>query len=137
MASLGSYLCVKFDFLMFTHEFVVIMKKVDTSTNDLFKLEPLSSESVPITFVSSRKFFPDVKDRKALALGTIWNFNNPDTGFNNLIMSRIIERYGKNDCVWEQINIKAFLDEVESFTKFNKLLMKIDCWQINSRWAVY
>ncbi|CAG8718088.1 6471_t:CDS:10, partial [Cetraspora pellucida] len=73
---LGTYLCVQYDFLMFTHEFIATFRKVDKEKNDIMLSIP--DESVLdeyVTFSSKLREIPILPiARKSVVMGTTWTF---------------------------------------------------------------
>ncbi|CAG8500157.1 10011_t:CDS:10, partial [Diversispora eburnea] len=62
---LGTYLCVQYDFLMFTHEFIATFKKVNQKNNDRMLVEM----GIPILPIA----------RKSVVMGTTWTFKPTPT----------------------------------------------------------
>ncbi|KAJ2710681.1 hypothetical protein H4R19_003630, partial [Coemansia spiralis] len=134
MFGLGTYLCVQFDFLMFTHEFIATLRKVprsqvdpmhlddchyaeDTglgfhgsSTNSSSKRSALSP-MVVVTGRMVREVPPSPIERKSVVMGSVWTFeSHPAHPFPHLCTSRMVERFGRDGANWEQIDIAVGLD---------------------------
>ncbi|KAL0083611.1 hypothetical protein J3Q64DRAFT_1138071 [Phycomyces blakesleeanus] len=102
---LGTYLCVQFDFLVFTHEFVATFRKIPLECTD--KMLPIDNsdcrDHVRVEHVT--KAVPQSAiSRKSVVMGTVWIFKPTDTHtFEQLCISRMLERFGKDDGNWEQV----------------------------------
>ncbi|RIA90232.1 hypothetical protein C1645_823641 [Glomus cerebriforme] len=106
---LGTYLCVQYDFLMFTHEFIATFKKVDKAHNDRMLVTPDESTlSGTVTFSRNLREIPVLPiARKSVVMGTTWTFKPTSThSFVQLCTSRMVERFGRDFANWEEIQIK-------------------------------
>ncbi|CAG8513378.1 15734_t:CDS:10 [Funneliformis caledonium] len=106
---LGTYLCVQYDFLMFTHEFIATFKKVDKTHNDRLLVTPDESTlSGSVTFLRNLREIPILPiARKSVVMGTTWTFKPTQThNFVQLCTSRMVERFGRDFANWEEIRIK-------------------------------
>ncbi|CAG8488341.1 2903_t:CDS:10 [Ambispora gerdemannii] len=112
---LGTYLCVQYDFLMFTHEFIATMKKVDPANNDkLISTPEYLSIKNNVSFTRTLREIPVLPiARKSVVMGTTWTFK-PSTkhDFVLLCTSRMVERFGRDLANWEEIKLK-FKDREE------------------------
>ncbi len=99
MAPLGSYLCTTWDFLMFTHEFVAVFKKVPKELNDqfglmddgfsCFKLVSLL-DSISVNRIIRRVPSSPIP-RNSVVMGTTWTFRKIDKyAFPMLCMSKLV-----------------------------------------------
>ncbi|KAG9287994.1 hypothetical protein G9A89_017589 [Geosiphon pyriformis] len=105
---LGTYLCVQYDFLMFTHEFIATLKKVDLRNNDSMMLTPdHSTIQENVTFSRTWREIPTVPiARKSVVMGTTWTFKpSPRHDFVLLCTSRMVERFGRDLANWEEIKL--------------------------------
>ena len=107
MAPLGKYLCTIHDFLVFTHEFVIILRKVPPKEHTQFPLIQVVSD---ISYISTIRKIPTCPiDRNSVVMGTIWTFQTHKSfSFSKLIISKIVERFGKDGMVWEMIDFEEF-----------------------------
>ncbi|CAJ0925754.1 8193_t:CDS:10 [Entrophospora sp. SA101] len=98
---LGTYLCVQYDFLMFTHEFIATFRKTDKEKNDKMLL-------IPVTYERNLREIPTLPiARKSVVMGTTWTFKPSDKyTFVQLCTSRMVERFGRDCANYEEINIK-------------------------------
>ncbi|KAI9592419.1 hypothetical protein BDF19DRAFT_416323 [Syncephalis fuscata] len=98
---LGTFLCVQYDFLCFTHEFII------TPTGDYYALDEditdLSTTASEIKQILRRVPALPIS-RQSVIMGTVWTFR-ADTNytFSQLCMSRMVERFGKDDTNWKEI----------------------------------
>ena len=119
---LGTYLCVQFDFLMFTHEFIATLRKVPKDAIDPMILSAsdykATTSSIPtpidnsLQFVSikSRTIRPIPQcpiDRKSVIMGSVWTFSPQTKQYTLplLCMSRMVERFGRDGANWEQVEL--------------------------------
>ncbi|KAJ1728514.1 hypothetical protein LPJ61_003996, partial [Coemansia biformis] len=124
---LGTYLCVQFDFLMFTHEFIATLRKVPRSQIDPMHLDDSHyAEDVGLGFHASaecgsgaettclvtvservlREVPASPIDRKSVVMGSVWTFeSHPAHSFPHLCASRMVERFGRDGTNWEQIDL--------------------------------
>lgn len=106
---LGTYLCVQFDFLVFTHEFIATFKKVPTESSDRMILNYTESGSHNIiqTKRTTRGVPSSAIMRKSVVMGTVWVFKPTEThAFDKLCVSRMVERFGKDDGNWEFVELQ-------------------------------
>ncbi|CAG8480067.1 2332_t:CDS:10, partial [Dentiscutata erythropus] len=106
---LGTYLCVQYDFLMFTHEFIATFKKVDKEKNDLMLSMPDDSElDEYVTYSSKLREIPILPiARKSVVMGTTWTFKPTSKhSFVQLCASRMVERFGRDYANYEEISIE-------------------------------
>ncbi|KAJ1656077.1 hypothetical protein IWQ61_004288 [Dispira simplex] len=115
---LGTELCTRFDFLMFTHEFIVTFRKVPMSDSRTFPLGEIDwlntfaqdrqlYLSAPFRLTRSTRTIPlSPIVRTSRPMGTVWTFK-PTALFTlgMLSLSRIVERFGTDGTNWEEINI--------------------------------
>ncbi|KAJ1773946.1 hypothetical protein IW140_003187 [Coemansia sp. RSA 1813] len=131
---LGTYLCVQFDFLMFTHEFIATLRKVPKPQIDLMYLDDIEyAEDTGLGFhyVDSsveeqarsgctignglcagvvsrclREVPPSPIARKSVVMGSVWTFGrHPVHSFPHLCMSRMVERFGRDGSNWEHVDV--------------------------------
>ncbi|KAI9256415.1 hypothetical protein EDC94DRAFT_523179 [Helicostylum pulchrum] len=106
---LGTYLCVQFDFLVFTHEFIATFKKLPKENTDKMELVIKDKDSGSIKVKVNRKLHGVPSSaiiRKSVVMGTVWVFKPTEAyGFDKLCMSRMVERFGKDDGNWEHIQL--------------------------------
>ncbi|KAJ2848822.1 hypothetical protein IWW36_003056 [Coemansia brasiliensis] len=128
---LGTYLCVQFDFLMFTHEFIATLRKVPQDQVDRMHLTSeqyaehkdlgfhghATSDSmfatgsklgglVAIKGRTLREVPPSPIERKSVVMGSVWTFEpHPVFLFSHLCMSRMVQRFGRDESNWEQIDL--------------------------------
>ncbi|KAJ1669406.1 hypothetical protein EV182_008780, partial [Spiromyces aspiralis] len=130
MFGLGTYLCVQFDFLMFTHEFILTLRKVprDKSNRMILDDADYCSGGGPkrdtgqreggecnschmMVRVKSRAVRPIPHcpiDRRSVVMGSVWTFNvHRKYPFPMLCMSRMVERFGRDDTDWEQVELEV------------------------------
>ncbi|CAJ0924226.1 17429_t:CDS:10, partial [Entrophospora sp. SA101] len=106
---LGTYLCVQYDFLMFTHEFIATFRKTDKEKNDKMLLIPdYSMLENQVTYERNLREIPTLPiARKSVVMGTTWTFKPSDKyTFVQLCTSRMVERFGRDCANYEEINIK-------------------------------
>ncbi|KAI8090612.1 hypothetical protein BDF21DRAFT_460039 [Thamnidium elegans] len=108
---LGTYLCVQFDFLVFTHEFIATFKKLPKENTDKMELvikdKELDSRSIKVKVNRNLHGVPSSAImRKSVVMGTVWVFKPTEVyGFDKLCISRMVERFGKDDGNWEHIQL--------------------------------
>ncbi|KAI9501531.1 hypothetical protein BX070DRAFT_37661 [Coemansia spiralis] len=134
---LGTYLCVQFDFLMFTHEFIATLRKVPKDRIDLMYLTDEGyAENASLGFhylmaegeqdyngnnskdgrsrenraIITNRQLREVPvspiARKSVVMGSVWTFGrHPAQTFPHLCMSRMVERFGRDESNWEQIDV--------------------------------
>ncbi|KAL1919119.1 uncharacterized protein VTP21DRAFT_2501 [Calcarisporiella thermophila] len=110
---LGTYLCVQFDFLLFTHEFIVTFKKMEPS--DVFKYTLCQnanwSEFVKITR-TQHEIPSSPITRHSVIMGTVWTFKpTPEYSFVQLCSSRMVERFGKDATNCEKISLEFLVPQ--------------------------
>ncbi|CAG8583226.1 2946_t:CDS:10 [Paraglomus brasilianum] len=109
---LGTYLCTQYDFLMFTHEFVATLKKVDRESNDRMLLNPTSMGYPRVLgLVNFSRIVREIPSlpiaRKSVVMGTTWTFKpTANHDFVLLCTSRMVERFGRDSANWEEIKIE-------------------------------
>ncbi|KAJ1969137.1 hypothetical protein H4R35_006223 [Dimargaris xerosporica] len=116
---LGTELCTKFDFLMFTHEFIVTLRKVPLDQASAMALATSSlvdaylatgTIRAPTTFQFNqtvRTIPPSPIVRTSRPMGTVWTFlPNDQYSLAMLCLSRIVERFGMDDCNWEEVTVQ-------------------------------
>ncbi|KAI7859297.1 hypothetical protein BDC45DRAFT_564763 [Circinella umbellata] len=110
---LGTYLCVQFDFLVFTHEFIATFRKIPKENVDrMISLEEESIDHVQVT-KTSRGVPSSAIARKSVVMGTVWVFKPTDHyRFDQLCMSRMVERFGRDDTNWIQVELD-FISQYE------------------------
>ncbi|KAI9265087.1 hypothetical protein BDA99DRAFT_507676 [Phascolomyces articulosus] len=120
---LGTYLCVQFDFLVFTHEFIATFRKIPRENMDrMISLEEESIDHVRVTR-TLRGVPSSAIARKSVVMGTVWVFKPTDYyRFDQLCMSRMVERFGRDDTNWVQIE----LDFISSYEFHNSLQNQLD-----------
>ncbi|KAI9466473.1 hypothetical protein BX667DRAFT_485138 [Coemansia mojavensis] len=128
---LGTYLCVQFDFLMFTHEFIATLRKVPQNQVDRMHLTSeqytehkelgfhghhtadsisaagsMLNRLVSIKCRTLREVPPSPIARKSVVMGSVWTFEpHPVFLFSHLCMSRMVQRFGRDESNWEQIDL--------------------------------
>ncbi|KAI8149976.1 hypothetical protein BJV82DRAFT_585375 [Fennellomyces sp. T-0311] len=103
---LGTYLCVQFDFLVFTHEFIATFRKIPReNVNRMISLEEDSGDHVRVTR-TMRGIPSSAIARKSVVMGTVWVFKPTENyRFDQLCMSRMVERFGRDETNWLQIQL--------------------------------
>ncbi|KAJ2347059.1 hypothetical protein GGH91_001978, partial [Coemansia sp. RSA 2671] len=115
---LGTYLCVQFDFLMFTHEFIATLRKVPRHEVDLMYLPDECyaehhaehhAEPGEVAVVAER-VLREVPlspiERKSVVMGSVWSFDRHHRyTFPQLCMSRMVERFGRDNSNWEHVDL--------------------------------
>jgi hypothetical protein len=116
-APLGTYLCTLHDFLMFTHEFVAVFRKVPKEEHSIFSFEPMQHNIQASLSFRKVPYCPIV--RSSVVMGTIWSFSiqNEDS-LSRLASCKILERFGKNDSSWVFVNLQEFEKELLTRLKF-------------------
>ncbi|KAI8997788.1 hypothetical protein BDB01DRAFT_714441 [Pilobolus umbonatus] len=104
---LGTYLCVQFDFLVFTHEFIATFKKIPKGNIDLMHIKDENPPDVSVILRRTQYGIPSSAiSRKSVVMGTVWVFKPTETArFDQLCISRMVERFGKDDSNWEHIQL--------------------------------
>ncbi|RKP34955.1 hypothetical protein BJ085DRAFT_40155 [Dimargaris cristalligena] len=122
---LGTELCTKFDFLMFTHEFIATFRKCPVDDVVSMVLEDLSTfvwECQTSDQISSPEGFELRRHARAIPLspivrtsrpmGTVWTFlPNTQYDLGALCLSRILERFGTDGANWEEVSIVPLATE--------------------------
>ncbi|KAI9498996.1 hypothetical protein BDB00DRAFT_753869 [Zychaea mexicana] len=103
---LGTYLCVQFDFLVFTHEFIATFRKIPReNVNRMISLKENTVDHVRVTR-TMRGVPSSAIARKSVVMGTVWVFKPTEHyRFDRLCMSRMVERFGRDDTNWIQIEL--------------------------------
>ncbi|GAN06533.1 DNA methylase N-4 [Mucor ambiguus] len=105
---LGTYLCVQFDFLIFTHEFIATFKKVPQQQVNKM---PLMQEGLPTTnapeYTTTLYGIPhSAIARNSRVMGTVWTFKpSHQYSFQILCISRMVNRFGQDDCNWLHVEL--------------------------------
>ncbi|KAI8061150.1 hypothetical protein BC940DRAFT_336987 [Gongronella butleri] len=106
---LGTYLCVQFDFLVFTHEFIATFRKIPMENIDRMTLPAESAvDKAPTVQVTKTMHGipPSAVLRKSVVMGTVWVFKPTENyPFPNVCTSRVVERFGKDDCNWMHLSL--------------------------------
>ncbi|KAG0380566.1 hypothetical protein BGX24_007253 [Mortierella sp. AD032] len=115
MFGLGTYLCVQFDFLCFTHEFIATLRKVPKEEIDTMILEPDYSILENVGITSIVRAIPSCPvERKSVVMGSVWTFKpTEEYDFPTLCISRMVERFGRNDANWEEYKLDFKMDILE------------------------
>ncbi|KAJ3155768.1 hypothetical protein HDU86_004237 [Geranomyces michiganensis] len=110
-APLGTFLSTRFNFLMFTHEYVAVLRKVGKPSEPPFAelMCPLDPPK-PILWTSRSRRVPRAPiERSSVVMGTAWTFRvTANESLARLVMSRLIDRFGKDDMLWEEIAFASF-----------------------------
>ncbi|KAI9027869.1 hypothetical protein DFJ74DRAFT_505989 [Hyaloraphidium curvatum] len=109
---LGKVLSSTFGFQFFNHELVAIVRKVPAGEHHRFDLPSDVQElisRVPRTICVKRLPFL-LRDRGSGARGTLWEIPSFDgiASFEELSVSRILERFGRNEQLCEVHDLSAF-----------------------------
>ncbi|KAF9121421.1 hypothetical protein BGW39_010555 [Mortierella sp. 14UC] len=115
MFGLGTYLCVQFDFLCFTHEFIATLRKVPKEEIDTMILDPDYSILENVGISSIVRAIPSCPvERKSVVMGSVWTFKpTEEYDFPTLCVSRMVERFGRNDANWQEYKLQFKLDNPE------------------------
>ncbi|KAG0287040.1 hypothetical protein BGZ96_008984 [Linnemannia gamsii] len=115
MFGLGTYLCVQFDFLCFTHEFIATLRKVPKEEIDTMILEPDYAILDDVGITSTVRAIPSCPvERKSVVMGSVWTFKpTEEYDFPTLCISRMVERFGRNDANWEEYKLSFKMDNPE------------------------
>ncbi|KAI8320186.1 hypothetical protein GQ54DRAFT_334987 [Martensiomyces pterosporus] len=134
---LGTYLCVQFDFLMFTHEFIATLRKVPKDkVNTMYLTAKQYEEDARLGFHCPQnaadggpgsggtsnmedKYRVEIKgrvlravpaspiERNSVVMGSVWTFEpHAVHSFPQLCMSRMVERFGRDNSNWEHIDVQ-------------------------------
>ncbi|KAF9921811.1 hypothetical protein FBU30_008125 [Linnemannia zychae] len=122
MFGLGTYLCVQFDFLCFTHEFIATLRKIPKEEIDTMIIEPDYSILDDVRIISTVRAIPSCPvERKSVVMGSVWTFKpTEEYDFPTLCVSRMVERFGRNDANWEEYKLNFKIDNPEE--------TKADAW---------
>ncbi|KAG1471652.1 hypothetical protein G6F56_002000 [Rhizopus delemar] len=120
---LGTYLCVQFDFLVFTHEFITTFRKIPKENIDRM----LIKQGPPLPTRRTMRGVPSSAImRKSVVMGTVWVFKPTESfRFDQLCISRMVERFGKDDGNWEHIELDS-MDQHPKEQPINKAAMQED-----------
>ncbi|KAK3814892.1 MAG: hypothetical protein J3Q66DRAFT_284535 [Benniella sp.] len=117
MFGLGTYLCVQFDFLCFTHEFIATLRKIPKEQIDTMILEPGKYFALldNLRITSTTRAVPSCPiERKSVVMGSVWTFKpTKEYDFPTLCVSRMVERFGKNESNWEEFKLEFKLKDPE------------------------
>ncbi|ORY92997.1 hypothetical protein BCR43DRAFT_496172 [Syncephalastrum racemosum] len=110
---LGTYLCVQYDFLVFTHEFIATFRKVPKELTDRMLSYTNTDCTDHVRLNRSIRGVPSSAiTRKSVVMGTVWVFRpNATYRFENLCVSRMVQRFGRDDTNWELIEIEFVSEE--------------------------
>jgi len=113
---LGLFLCTQHDFLMFTHEFIIILRKVPHPKEKPFTLKPLDKE-IDIPHNKSIRLIPSYpSERKSVVIGTVWNLSvSRSYGLQELALSTALERFGRDNEYWEEIDLFDYQERLQDF----------------------
>ncbi|KAG0171140.1 hypothetical protein DFQ30_001412 [Apophysomyces sp. BC1015] len=112
---LGTYLCVQFNFLVFTHEFIATFRKIPLECIDRMVShddgDSACHDNVRVTHAV--KGVPSSAiARKSVVMGTVWIFKPTENlSFVQLCVSRMVERFGKDESNWEQVHLNFMSSE--------------------------
>jgi len=111
---LGLFLCTQHDFLMFTHEFIVILRKVPHPKEKPFTLKPLT-KAINIPHNKSIRLIPSYpSERKSVVIGTVWNLAvSRSYGLQELTLSKALERFGRDNEYWEEVDLFDYQEELQ------------------------
>ncbi|KAK9722491.1 hypothetical protein K7432_002643 [Basidiobolus ranarum] len=130
---LGTYLCVQYDFLIFTHEFLVTLRKVDPDKVITHSISDNQSSIHEVKITETTRGIPYCPiARKSVVMGTVWTFKpSSQFSFVSLCTSRMVERFGKDGYNWEEIKIefaqqKVDLSENHSIETANEKLTELE-----------
>ncbi|KAJ3052433.1 hypothetical protein HK097_006276 [Rhizophlyctis rosea] len=147
MAPLGVYLCTHYDFLMFAHEYVFILKKVSAATCgpewanrllDSVNLPPGSAEAPLIAAVpaivsnvayhrTARPIPSSPIERHSIVMGTLWTVRvTNDCSLSRLAMSKLVQRFGKDDAIWEEVSFLEFRNKVLALATYHDICAERD-----------
>ncbi|KAI8827096.1 uncharacterized protein EV422DRAFT_563174 [Fimicolochytrium jonesii] len=129
MAPLGTFLCTQYNFLMFTHEFVAILRKVGKDDAGFAFLQNKRSGILsPIAKTSKCRQVPHSPiDRASVVMGTTWAFHvTKKHSLARLAMSKLVERFGKDGGYWEEVSFSKFRNEVIDMAEYDSLCAERD-----------
>ncbi|KAG0370922.1 hypothetical protein BGZ54_002733 [Gamsiella multidivaricata] len=115
MFGLGTYLCVQFDFLCFTHEFIATLRKIPKDEIDTMILYPDFTLLQHVAIKSTKRAIPSCPiERKSVVMGSVWTFKPTDEyDFPTLCVSRMVERFGRNGANWEEFKLDFKVEETK------------------------
>ncbi|KAJ2817958.1 hypothetical protein GGI24_005244 [Coemansia furcata] len=120
---LGTYLCVQFDFLMFTHEFIATLRKIPRADVDAMVLpdecyaEHAETDAAVAYERVLREVPPSPIERKSVVMGSVWTFDRHHRySFPQLCMSRMVERFGRDAANWEHVDLALALASTTTAT---------------------
>ncbi|KAG2182854.1 hypothetical protein INT44_005835 [Umbelopsis vinacea] len=116
---LGTYLCVQFDFLVFTHEFIATFRKVPRNSNDkMDSFDASNTKSQMRITYTCREIPRSPIARKSVVMGTVWLFKPSSRhSFAQLCTSRMVERFGKDESNWEHVELDIMSDNNDPISK--------------------
>ncbi|KNC99570.1 uncharacterized protein SPPG_04959 [Spizellomyces punctatus DAOM BR117] len=130
MAPLGTYLCTQYNFLMFTHEFIAILRKVDDRQHSgLFSyLKVDDDHDFHVNPTRILRVIPAAPiDRTSIVMGTVWTFRvTQKHSLARLAMSKLIERFGTDSAYWEEVSISEFRNKVIRAAVYDDLCAERD-----------
>lgn len=91
MFGLGTYLCVQYDFLVFTHEFVSTVRKPDKD-EDILDYSLRHPDFIPELKETIREIPTLPIDRKSVIMGTVWTFPRDSGEFCSSCISRLVNQ---------------------------------------------
>lgn len=122
-SALGMYLAEKYDFLLFSHEMLIIFRKPSVK-------ERLKNETKLMELVEANKSYeckdikwniiiretPFVENRNTIALSSCWTFDRLDShSLSELVKSRVLARYGSNNTNWIEVDIDEIKDSMMNY----------------------
>ncbi|KAI0244201.1 hypothetical protein L0F63_007215, partial [Massospora cicadina] len=114
MFGLGTYLSAHYGFLIFTHEYIFTLKKVNKDCRPPPALRPFLRPPEEVNLWKTavrihrrRRAIPTYPiERSSVIMGTVWVFRpNPNYSFEKLCKSRMVERFGRDGTNWEEISL--------------------------------
>ncbi|KAI9294500.1 hypothetical protein K502DRAFT_365787 [Neoconidiobolus thromboides FSU 785] len=128
MYGLGTYLSEKFDFLILTHEYIAIFRKRKKEVSKRIAAILLSPEDVLygkgiIKVELIAHGVPNYPiNRKENIMGTVWLFETSEIySFENLIQSRMIERFAPVNKNWEEAKLNFIYEQKSEMTSPPKI----------------
>ncbi|OBZ81845.1 hypothetical protein A0J61_10106 [Choanephora cucurbitarum] len=106
---LGSVLCVQYDFLVFTHEFIATFRKIPLENIERMEIKYNDESEERLELRRTIRGVPSSAiTRKSVVMGTVWVFKPTDEyHFKDLCISRMVERFGKDESNWEHIEFES------------------------------
>ncbi|KAI8366507.1 hypothetical protein EDC96DRAFT_442841 [Choanephora cucurbitarum] len=106
---LGSVLCVQYDFLVFTHEFIATFRKIPLESIERMEIKYNDESEERLELRRTIRGVPSSAiTRKSVVMGTVWVFKPTDEyHFKDLCISRMVERFGKDESNWEHIEFES------------------------------